>query len=83
MNSIQFWDSIMYSMRRGIGPSPRFYNSVKFIDDYYTYLSSITRLLQEEGKLVKRLLATSSFPLPQWDVTHALMASSAPVAIGC
>jgi len=66
-----------------ISPDPPFYNSVKFVDDYYSYLNSITRLLREEGKLVKPLLASSSFPRPQWDVTHALMASSAPVAIEC
>ena len=52
------------------------YNSVKITDDNYYYLNSRARLLQEEGKLLKRLLASSSFPGPQWDVTHTLMASS-------
>lgn len=71
-------------MRGGIRPDLPFYNSVKFIDDNYSYLNSITRLLQEEeDKLVERLLASSSFPQPQLDVTHVLMVSSAPVAIEC
>ena len=66
----------VYRKGCGISPDPPLYNLVKSIDDNYSYLNSRARLLQGEGKLLKRLLASSSFPGPQWDAIHTLMACS-------